>query len=183
MKASAKEKPRDRIVSTAAKLFYSHGINATGVAQICEAANVSKRTLYVHFETKEALVVAAMSLLGDAWFAACTDSKSDNPKDRIVHVFDMVEPMAEKPDFYGCIFMNTSIELRSTNAPGIKVVTEFKTKLYEYFKQQAELMEVSEPDVLAEQLLLLYDGASAWIVMRHTFPASVYRTLSLLLDL
>src|SRR5688572_28132352 len=104
-------KPRDRIVATAAKLFYAHGINEVGVAQIAEAANVSKRTLYAHFATKEDLVAAAMSSLGEAWFEACTASESDDPKERILHVFSMVEPMAEKEDFYGCILMNTSIEL------------------------------------------------------------------------
>jgi AcrR family transcriptional regulator len=181
MSEMTKDKPRDRIIATAAKLFYDFGINPVGVAQICETANVSKRTLYAHFDTKEALVVAAMSLLGDAWFEACTDSKSADPRERIKHVFAMVEPMAEKEDFFGCIFMNTSIELRSTKAPGIAVVTAFKTKLYDYFKQQAAAMGAKEPDVLAEQLILLYDGCSAWIVMRRKFPASTFRTLDLLL--
>ena len=96
-------KPRERIVSAAAKLFYDHGINAVGIAQICQAANVSKRTLYQHFDTKDALVVASMSALGAAWFEACTQATATNPKERIRHVFAMVEPMAEKEDFFGCI--------------------------------------------------------------------------------
>lgn len=175
------EKPRNRIVATAARLFYNHGINAVGIAQICEEAHVSKRTLYAHFETKETLVVASMSQLGDAWFEACTSAGSADPRERIVHVFKMFVPMAEKEDFYGCILMNTSIELRSTKAPGVTVVREFKKKLYEYFRRQAVLMGSKEPDVLAEQLIMLYDGCSAWIVMRRKFPASTFQTLSLLL--
>lgn len=174
--------PNERIVSAAAKLFYSHGINTVGIVQICKAANVSKRTLYKHFDSKEALAAESMSWLGNNWFKACTNSKSADPEERIKHVFNMVEPMAEKKDFYGCILMNTSIELRSTNAPGIKVVTEFKTKLYQYFKQQAILMKALEPDTLAEQLILLYDGCSAWIVMRRKFPTSTHPTLTLLLE-
>lgn len=181
MKAATKLKPRERIVSAAAKLFYDHGINAVGVAQICEVADVSKRTLYMHFETKDDLVSAAMVLLGDAWFEACTNAESNDPRQRILHVFKMVEPMAEKPDFYGCIFMNTSIELRGTKAPAANVVREFKTKLYEYFTQQAKLMGVEEPAILAQQLIMLYDGCSAWIVMHRKFPASTFHTLALLL--
>lgn len=182
MNERIKEKPRGRIVATAARLFYEHGINAVGVAQICEEANVSKRTLYMHFDTKEALVVASMSQLGEAWFEASTKVDSDDPRERITHVFKMFVPMAEKEDFFGCILMNTSIELRSTKAPGVAVVQEFKAKLYEYFKQQASLMEKKEPQVLAEQLIMLYDGCSAWIVMHRKFPVSTFRTLSLLLD-
>ena len=181
MSAQATEKPRERIVATAASLFYNHGINAVGVAHICETAKVSKRTLYKYFDTKEDLVSASMHLLGNAWFEACTSSQSEDPRQRIRYVFEMVEPMAEKEDFYGCILMNTSIELRGTNAPGVEVVREFKTKLYEYFRQQATLMSVVEPNMLAEQLVMLYDGCSAWIVMRRKFPASTFRTLELLL--
>jgi len=182
MEANKIAKPRERIIAAGAKLFYDHGVNAVGVAQICDVANVSKRTLYKHFETKDDLVSATMVLLGDAWFDACTSSQASDPRERIIHVFKMVEPVAEKPDFYGCIFMNTSIELRGTKAPAVEVVREFKTKLYDYFKQQASLMDISEPAILAEQLILLYDGCSAWIVMRRKFPASVFRTLKTLLE-
>lgn len=181
MITQGKPKPRERIIATAAALFYSHGINAVGVAQIAQKAEVSKRTLYEHFATKEMLVAAAMVHLGDNWFEASTASTAHNPRRRIRHVFEMIEPMAEKPDFFGCILMNSSIELRNTNAPAVQVVREFKIKLYEYFKQQAELMQVDDPTVLAEQLVLLYDGCSAWIVMRRTFPTSVYQTLDILL--
>ncbi len=175
-------KPRDRIVATAARLFYNYGINVVGITQICQEANVSKRSLYMHFDSKEDLAAASMSQLGDAWFEACTNAGSDDPRERITHVFKMFVPMAEKEDFFGCILMNTSIELRSTKAPGVAVVREFKAKLYQYFREQATLMRSKDPDALAEQLIMLYDGCSAWIVMRRKFPASTFQTLSLLLD-
>lgn len=182
MNLETRQKPHDRIVTAASKLFYDHGVNPVGIAQICEEANVSKRTLYKHFATKEELAAAAMMSLGEAWFEACTSSSADDPKSRIRHVFQMMEPMAEKPDFYGCIFMNTSIELRGTAAPAVGVVKEFKTKLYEYFRQQALLLKTDEPEVMAERLLLLYDGCSSWIVMYREFPRSTFRTLDLIIN-
>jgi len=175
------KKPKDRIVSTAAKLFSSHGIHTTGVDKVSAEADVSKRTLYKHFPSKEALVSAAVTEIGQAWFAACTSSDANDPAERIKHVFTMVEPMAEVEDFYGCIMMNTSIELRGSDDLGVKVAREFKTKLYNYFEEQATLFNAKEPAVLAEQLVLLYDGISAWIVMRRKFPASAFQTLNLLL--
>lgn len=181
MNAQVRPKPRARIINTAAKLFYDHGINAVGIAQICEEASVSKRTLYQHFGTKEDLVVATMVQLGETWFEACTSATSDDPKERIRHVFAMMEPMVVHPDFYGCVFMNTSIELRGTDAPAAVTVSDIKTKLYDYFIEQAVLLKVDDPALLAEQLILLHDGCSAWIVMRRKFPASAFQTLELLL--
>lgn len=174
-------KPKDRIISVSAKLFYGHGINAIGVDRICEEANVSKRTLYKYFPSKEVLVSAAITELGQSWFKACINTSSDNPIDRITHVFKMVEPMAEVKEFYGCILMNTSIELRGSDDLAISVVREFKGRLYTYFKQQATLLGAKEPNIVAEQLVLLYDGCSAWIVMRRKFPTSTFHTLDILL--
>ncbi len=181
MNKTVKEKPRDRIISVSAKLFYAHGINVVGVDRICAEADVSKRTLYKYFPSKEALVSAAITNLGQSWFEACTDAASDDPTERITHTFKMIEPMAELEDFYGCVLMNTSIELRGSDDLAVAVAREFKDKLYTYFKQQVTLLGAKEPAALAEQLLVLYDGCLAWIVMRHRFPVSVYRTLSMLL--
>jgi AcrR family transcriptional regulator len=181
MEKIAKEKPKDRIVRVAAKLFYSHGINAVGVDRISTEADVSKRTLYKYFPSKETLVSTAISSLGQGWFEACIDASSDDPTARITHVFKMVEPMAKIKDFYGCVLMNTSIELRGSDDLGTNVARDFKGQLYTYFKEQATLLGAKEPDTLAEQLVLLYDGCSAWIVMRREFPASTFRTLDLLL--
>ena len=182
MSKTVQDTTHKRIVDSAAKLFYDHGINPVGVAQICETAKVSKRTLYKHFETKDILASAAMESLGESWFDACTSSTSDKPEERILHVFKMVEEVAEKPDFYGCVFMNTSVELRGTKAPASLVAKEFKTKLYIYFKQQAQAMNHERPEELAQQLILLYDGTSAWIVMHRSFPVSAFKTLFMLLD-
>jgi hypothetical protein len=63
-----------------------------------------------------------------------------------------------------------------------EVAKSFKTKLYDYFKQQAILLQAKDPDVLAEQLVLLYDGCAAWIVMRRKFPTSTFRTLDILIN-
>jgi AcrR family transcriptional regulator len=181
-KQLTKQKPRARIITTATQLFYGHDAHTVGVDRICEVADVSKRTLYKYFPTKEALVAAAITALGDAWYEACTSSDSDDPVERITHVFKMVKPMAKKADFYGCVLMNTSIELRDSNALAKDVAKEFKDRLYNYFEQQATLLRVKDPGVLAEQLILLHDGCSAWIVMRHEFPMSTFTTLNMLLN-
>lgn len=175
-------KPRDRIIKASAKLFYDHDTHSVGVDKICEIANVSKRTLYKHFSTKEILISDTISKLGEEWFEACSSVDSDDPVKRIIHVFNMFESMAEVPDFYGCVLMNTSIEQRDSNTLAKEVAKAFKDKLYNYFVQQGTQLNIDEPEELAEQLLLLYDGCSAWIVMRHKFPQSVFRTLTLLLD-
>lgn len=49
-----------KIIDNAAALFRQQGIDATSVAQVMEAAGLTHGGFYRHFESKEALVVAAL---------------------------------------------------------------------------------------------------------------------------
>ncbi|MFE0326401.1 TetR/AcrR family transcriptional regulator [Streptomyces sp. NPDC003753] len=52
-----KQRTRTAISEAAITLFLEHGFNQVSVAQVAEAAEVSKRTLFAYFPTKEDLVV------------------------------------------------------------------------------------------------------------------------------
>ncbi|MEU2210465.1 TetR family transcriptional regulator [Streptomyces hygroscopicus] len=56
-----KQRTRDAISDAAITLFVERGFNEVSVAQIAEAAEVSKRTLFAYFPTKEDLVVHRMA--------------------------------------------------------------------------------------------------------------------------
>ena len=181
MDTTTSKKPKDRIIEATSKLFYGHDANTIGVDMVCDIANVSKRTLYKYFPTKEFLVSAALSARAQEWSQEFISQNLDDPVERITYIFKMLERNAGSKDFHGCPMMNTSIELRDSQALGIAVAKDFKSQLLDYFKQQAVLLKVSDSDVLAEQLLLLFDGCNAWIVMRHEFPMATYTMLSMLM--
>jgi AcrR family transcriptional regulator len=54
----AKPAMKDRILETADRLFYLQGIRAVGVDTIAAEIGISKRTLYNHFPSKDALISA-----------------------------------------------------------------------------------------------------------------------------
>jgi AcrR family transcriptional regulator len=47
---------RERILGAARQLFRDQGINSTGLDQLCAVAQVSKRTFYQHFSSKDELI-------------------------------------------------------------------------------------------------------------------------------
>ncbi len=53
-------KKRQLLIDTALALFYTNGINSIGINEILSVSGVAKRTLYSHFSSKEALVLAAL---------------------------------------------------------------------------------------------------------------------------
>lgn len=63
IKKTRSEIKREAIVNAAKKAFIEHGVQGTSMDKLSELAQVSKRTVYNHFATKEALVMHIMSEL------------------------------------------------------------------------------------------------------------------------
>ncbi|MGL5974036.1 MAG: TetR/AcrR family transcriptional regulator, partial [Aeromonas sobria] len=65
---------RQQLVATAYRLFNRHGFHATGIDRIWAEAGSTKRTLYRHFPTKDALIEAVL-LARDREFFALLDQR------------------------------------------------------------------------------------------------------------
>src|SRR5260370_16763448 len=63
-KAGRSAKP-NAIVLAALELFTRFGYRKTSIDDIAEAAQVAKRTVYLHFENKAAVFLAILEYLGD----------------------------------------------------------------------------------------------------------------------
>ena len=61
MRRQGKDTKR-RIIDAAYELFYKDGFARAGVDAIAERAGVTKRTLYQHFDSKDALVAAVLDI-------------------------------------------------------------------------------------------------------------------------
>lgn len=59
------EQKRQAILTAADHLFFEQGVEQTSMEQVAKVANVSKRTLYNHFDTKDALFHAILLHLKD----------------------------------------------------------------------------------------------------------------------
>ena len=58
---------REAIIQAATQAFQEFGVNGTSMDKLAELANVSKRTVYNHFATKDELV---MYLVTQQWQSA-----------------------------------------------------------------------------------------------------------------
>lgn len=79
-KQTRSELKRSAILVAANNAFRQDGVKATSMDKIAELAQVSKRTVYNHFSTKEALVLQLLSeLWGDAVMKTGMTYQSDVP--------------------------------------------------------------------------------------------------------
>ncbi|MFE3851689.1 TetR/AcrR family transcriptional regulator [Streptomyces griseorubiginosus] len=162
MTTHVKQSTRDRLLDAAATLTYRDGVNI-GVDTLCKAAGVSKRSMYQLFESKDELLAASLEERSAAFVATLLPGAEDShsPRERILHVFDQLEEQASAPDFLGCRYLAAQIELKDQNHPASRVARQVKANLTAFFRAEAEQAGASDPDLLARQLILVFDGASA----------------------
>jgi AcrR family transcriptional regulator len=176
---------RRKLLDTAADLFYREGIETTGVDRLSAEAGVSKRSLYQHFAGKDALVAAALADHGQAIldrYIPVDDSEAPAGQ-KILDVFDALSRWSKAPDFRGCPFVNVATELADPHHPARAVARDYKLRLERYFVRQARAGGVQNPNVLAEQLLMLFDGAICQATIKSApVPNSARTAVEILLD-
>ena len=158
----AKPDMKDRILETADRLFYLQGIRAIGVDTIAAEIGISKRTLYNHFPSKDALISA---YLARRFVAPRPSDKS--PVEQILGTFDSLERRFSAKDFRGCPFVNAVAELGSRDQSVRKIAVEFKESRRLWFRDLLVQLGVTEAEALATQLALLVDGSIAQDLVRN----------------
>ena len=154
--------PRERILAAAADLFYRHGIRAVGVEAIAEAAGTNKMTLYRHFESKDELVAEYLRRLATeaeaVWDRRAAEFAGDPRGQLRAWIREMAAHIGASGD-RGCALANAAVELPEHEHPARRVIQAFKQA------QRARLIELctaaglTEPEMLADELFLLLEGA------------------------
>lgn len=156
-----KQTMKDRILQTADRLFYLKGIRAIGVDTISAEIGISKRTLYNHFPSKDALIAAYLE------HRFVQSKPSDKPPvEQILGTFDALERRFGAKDFRGCPFVNAVAELGSEDKSVKKIAIAFKESRRLWFRGRLVELGVADPDRLATQLQLLVDGSIAQDLVR-----------------
>ena len=175
---------RERLLEAAATLTYREGVNI-GVDALCKAAGVSKRSMYKLFESKDELLKASLEERASAYVTALLPGADDprSPRGRILHVFEQAEAQAREPGFQGCRYLVVQIELKDPDHPASRVAHRVKENLTAFFRTEAEQGGATDPDLLARQLILVFDGASARAgIKAETGGGLIAPTVGALLD-
>jgi AcrR family transcriptional regulator len=157
---------RDQLLDTAARLFYARGFQAVGVDEIVAESGVAKMTLYRHFPAKDDLIVAYLKRSTDAfsdWLESAL-ARADTPREQLVAVFTALAELTQSDACLGCTFQVSAAEFPDPTHPAHRIAVDHKRGVRSRFAELAKEAGLREPTVLADQLLLLMDGA--WVAAR-----------------
>lgn len=155
---------RERVLATAHDLFYRDGIRATGVDRLIAESGVAKLTFYRHFPSKDALVREFLDFRHRRWMAWFIDALgrwgAASPAEgnaRLLLLADVLQEWTEQPDFRGCAFINSVVEIAQALPEAVDIARVHKAEMTQVI---AELLpDGATRDLLADAAAMVFDGA------------------------
>jgi AcrR family transcriptional regulator len=144
---------RERILGASRQLFREQGVNSTGMDQLCATAQVSKRTLYQHFDGKDELIAEYLRRFDPDVLPAVFDRSDLTPRERLLAAFDINAPL--------CPFIAAAVEISDPDHPAREYARDYKKAIAARFAETAREAGAADPEQLGEQLALILDGAAA----------------------
>jgi AcrR family transcriptional regulator len=118
-------------------------------------------TLYRHYPTKDDLIAAYLKDSNDLFWSNFEQISKNAPtaREKLLTFFESLQDYVKTPACYGCPFLNVATEYPETDYAGHQIAIEHKQSVRARFRQLAKEAGANKPDVLADQLFLLMDGA------------------------
>jgi AcrR family transcriptional regulator len=163
-----------RALDAAEDLFYRRGVHSVGMDDIRDTSGVSLKRLYQLFPNKEQLVTSYLRRRDRRWRAGLAEhvGRVEDPRERLLSVFDWLHTWFTDPDFRGCAWINCFGELSATSPAVAEETRAHKDGFRLLLRDLAAA--AGRDDELAEQLLLLADGAIVTAAITGD-PAAAHR--------
>ena len=173
---------RDRILDTAAWLFYTRGLRVVGVNTIVAESGVAKATFYRNFPAKDDLILAYLDRADEVWTGqlhAAAQAAGPSPGFQLVGLFDALDCLSGHESFRGCAFMNAAAEA-APGTPAHGRALEHKRQVLGWITDLARRAGADEPHRLALTLTLILDGGLASGAQQNGAPAAAREAARLL---
>jgi AcrR family transcriptional regulator len=153
---------RQRILDTSYELFSRRGVRAVGIDEVIERAGVAKATLYRHFSSKDALVLAFLELREQRWTRDFVEaeaiSRGATPEQRLLAIFDVYDEWFHRDDFEACSFVNVLLEVGPGHTAGGASI-EHLARIRALVRRFAEEAGLRDPESFARSWHILMKGS------------------------
>ena len=153
---------RQLLLDTAIRLFAQYGYHGTGIDRIAEQAQVSKKTMYHYFRSKDELILAALKEYDSLFrndFMKSVDRRGNTPYERLLAIFDVAGEWFSGGNFFGCMFINVIGEYSDADSAIRTVCKEHKRLMTHYIEELATKAGVADAHNVATSIAILLEGA------------------------
>lgn len=161
--AAAARTGRERVARAAYELFSRAGVRSVGVDAVIEQAGTAKMTLYRNFPSKDDLILDFLRRREErwthAWLEAETQRRGATPQEQLLAIFDVFGEWFTEPDFAGCSFLTTMIEIGDEAHPVHQAAVTHLANIRCYLSRLASAAGIADADGFARKWHILMKGA------------------------
>jgi AcrR family transcriptional regulator len=160
---------RTRILDAAYTLFYREGFARVGVDDIAAEAGVTKRTLYYHFDSKDAVLAAVMEAQNDPALVRVRQIMEGGGSDApamLRSLFTELAKWAATPRWRGSGFTRVAMDLAGQPGhPARRIARRHKAAVETLLGERLETCGVADARAAARQVMLLTEGCLSLILI------------------
>jgi len=154
---------RARILDAAYDLFSRNGIQAVGIDAVISTSGVARQTLYRHFASKQDLVLAFLERREQEWTRRWLEGevtqRANDPKSRLLAIFDVFDGWFHRDDFEGCSFINVMLEHPGPEHPLHVESSAYLQRIRDFLAELAGRAGIGEPETFAREWHILMKGS------------------------
>ena len=167
---------KEQIAASLELVFSESGFAEPSVTQLKTACNVSLRTLYKHYPSKEEMIVAALLHRHQRYLSFLSDNSPEPGLEAVIHIFTRLAQWMENYAPNGCMSMN-ALSAFPHNDTINQAVKAHKDEVRQFLAAQ------SKRNDLANHLFLLHEGvSSAWSLLGNEALISAQQAVIRLLS-
>lgn len=151
-----------RVLATASRLFYAHGVRAVGIEWIVAESGIAKTSLYRHFRTKDELIAAFLEREDREFWVQwdeVVNAVADDPMSQLMSLLDWIGRRVSREGYRGCPQINVAAEFSDPDHPARRIRARHKAAMFERLKMLTSRIGVSHAEEVAYGIALLIDGA------------------------
>jgi AcrR family transcriptional regulator len=160
---AARESGRERVSRAAYELFSRDGLRAVGVDAVIARAGTAKMTLYRNFPSKDDLILDFLrrreQLWTRDWLEAESRRRGETPRQQLLAIFDVFSEWFGEPDFEGCAFLTTMIEINDPGHPVHQAAVGHLANIRAYIEELAAAAGIADTDAFARKWHILMKGS------------------------
>jgi AcrR family transcriptional regulator len=162
-RADGGQNARERILSSSYELFSRRGVQSVGIDTIITHSGVARQTLYRHFPSKQALVLAFLErrerLWTRGWLQHEVELRATDPSQRLLAIFDLLDEWFHRPDYEGCSFINVMLASADPSDPIHRAGASYLAGVRTFIEEQARRAGVVDAEGFARTWHILMNGS------------------------
>jgi AcrR family transcriptional regulator len=154
---------RERVSRAAYELFSRDGVHTVGVDAVIARAGTAKMTLYRNFPSKDDLILEFLrrreQLWTREWLQAESQRRGGTPQEQLLAIFDIFSEWFKQPDFEGCAFLTTMIEINDREHPVHQAAVSHLANIRTYIEELARAAGIDDPHSFGRKWHILMKGS------------------------